>query len=48
MEPSSRPRRLMVMPLVADLMAADVLAVDAGADLTAAVCSMDERRVGVD
>jgi CBS domain-containing protein len=34
------------MPLVADLMAADVLAVDAGADLVAAVRSMDDRRVG--
>ena len=34
------------MPLVADLMAADVLAVDAGAELIAAVRSMDERRVG--
>ena len=34
------------MSLVADLMAADVLAVDAGADLTAAVRSMDGRRVG--
>ena len=34
------------MNLVADLMAADVLAVEAGASLTAAVGSMEERRVG--
>lgn len=34
------------MHLVSDLMAADVLAVEAGAELTAAVRRMEERRVG--
>ena len=34
------------MHLVSDLMVADVLAVEAGAALTAAVRSMEERRVG--